>query len=570
MALKSAIAELENGRPVSALLKLLDVWRESRDSALPDQIDRLGGALAAAVPFERGRSSLETAWNERFATGHPTDVPLLASTLFTDQIVESQIRAKRLTQIAPDPRVTAPLLDWLTANVDMVSGSRMRMWRDLLGILEYHGDPRVGPALMAILLRPGVEPLFGSKIRILAGLSERQSVDLDGLAAAIDAFLDRVVITPELAHADVSPIAGRLRDCAASHDSVLVWWDHLLEQGHPLARWVALQLLERKPTEDEAREMENLARQHRQQLLGDLDGMIVGAMAFERAQLVRARVSLKTEHQKTVGIAHPRWRSLRQVDTSIAHLRHPVLTGVERVGVRLCPSDATTGRMALRTGPPGFELLPGKPPSWTLLGQLAKSGPAALRAVCVALPTDDLTEGRLGGLEGLGLDELHLVDNSGGEPSRRLGPLASHIALRSPRRLVLDGFAALPTDGLFTEFRSGGQELVVIDDFDSITVQSIGDELVVTVTTTRHLDRMADLLTRLGDPSSYARIRVVCSEGESPGTPPEWRDRSRGVLEHLWARCPDVAVRPLPILVRELSAFPEISELRALAGHLPR
>ncbi|MCB9676458.1 MAG: hypothetical protein H6737_15150 [Alphaproteobacteria bacterium] len=562
MQLDAARNALREGRPADALDRMLEAWRDARDPALADLIDRVAAKLAEPLKRVSG-DRLHVKWIDRFAENHPSDLPVLMAVWRDGPPKQVKQRLEGLLERAPDPRITRPLVKGLSESFGYsVTPAERTVWTRVLKLVVHTGDIRVVPGLQEIahiasarIGAFGHEPYgYDDLVRRIASTVPKiepagPPLDLAALEEAVTALEQGPRLAAGVARPERATLRAGVRESIYENPdddgAIAVWADLLSEAGDDLGTFVALQLRHAKkplPKKDQS-VMRRLQKANVARLLGPLAPVVDPASAvFRRGLLHAAKVTLRTAEHRSELVHHPFWRSVRQIQTTSAHLRCESLAGVERSGMRLVPEEGGFD------GPVGYRFTSIAPPAFTQLTELARSRtPLGLRSICVAMPNRNVLAADCGPLEdprGLpSLDELHLVDilaraQRDPDPVARLGLLAAVPLVSGVRRLVLDGFYGYhDMNDPFTVWRDlgrrPGQQLVFetpSEWFAVVTGDSDGLSLDASIArpTVWALEALQRLLPV---PARFTRIRIHS---------PPWSPRDFDGLERLLAPVHDV------------------------------
>lgn len=293
MNLAEARAAIERGDEAHALTLLLEVWRETRDPAVADLIDRLSSRVArpyrAVFPDALRGIEHSMRWRQRSESGDPLDVPALLAAL---NMADSQL--EYLSRWPDDPR----LARWLVRTQNRYRGKECDTVRVMLSRL---GDQRVVDELRAAgvwretadaVAARTIVPAAPAELAAIVAIIDRRDTDDRAQAIATDELLARIYAHPD------------------DLDERAVIADWLVERGDPRGELISLQLA--PPTRERRLRAKQLVREHYRTWMGELyNAVYCGTYRFRRGVPDGARIDVRELHH---ALEAPQWSTLRYIN----------------------------------------------------------------------------------------------------------------------------------------------------------------------------------------------------------------------------------------------------------------
>ena len=281
---------MERGDPARTLRVLLDVWRETRDPALADLIDRVSAhaEIPYDVVFPSSRRHHSYRWMQRAADPDPRELPALLQR--TARVADFE----KLARAGHDPRIARALV----ARIPHVYAVDAPAACVLLAQLR---DSR-GRAELQAAGPPWSEVRFDVHVVVPAEA-----------LAAIDAALARVRAAEEARERDKALRFARVYANPLDLAERAVLADWLMQHDDPRGELIALQLA--PPTRERLRRAKQLVRAHGRAWSSDLRRALWGGGAtFARGFVDACVVDVRKLHAVEQA---PAWSLVRTV--SLVH-----------------------------------------------------------------------------------------------------------------------------------------------------------------------------------------------------------------------------------------------------------
>ena len=265
--MQAARDAMARGDSARCLALLLDAWRDTRDPALADLIDRVSAHAAKPwdVVFPSSRRHQSLRWRVRSERHDICELPALLAGWSVFFVIEE------LAKWPDDPRIAKKI-------VERISQTYRTEQAAACALLARLGDHRGLPAL-----REAGPPW--SEIE----MAEHGVVD--GIAE-IDALLARTIAEEQARAQDRQARFARVYDNPHDLAERAVLADWLLERNDPRGEFIALQLA--TPTRENLRRVKQLLRANRRAFLGDLREAIFGGhFQFERGFLASCSIDMR-------------------------------------------------------------------------------------------------------------------------------------------------------------------------------------------------------------------------------------------------------------------------------------
>ncbi|MCA9573456.1 MAG: hypothetical protein KC656_36725, partial [Myxococcales bacterium] len=170
-----------------------------------------------------------------------------------------------------------------------------------------------------------------------------------------------------------------------------VWVDALLEAGDPRGTFASLQLLgEHRPlTSKEQKEVAGLLKANRSVWLGSLGAAVEPANTRFRRGLLSVATA-KPKRIKGAVLEDPAWRTVEQLHSTVAHLQHPNLVSLRRIGTAYVPDPTDTKSLV------GFAIDgKGGNPTWEEMQALMAKPPRGITHLETQIVLDDPGHARI-------------------------------------------------------------------------------------------------------------------------------------------------------------------------------
>ena len=247
LALNAVIEVLHERQGERALGLLLDLWRSTHEPRVAEAIERLSPKLRGATrpdAMTAAAKNARQAWLALEKNKTDATLPWLLDEAEhpQDSVVEERI--KTMAAWAPDPRVSTWALGYLAMLAEANVKASRRNSPHLCSLLAAMRDPRVITRLAAF---EGSRSSLGQRIGInvreaLSSLRKQAPVSLPSSTLAT---LDAAIESLAAPSSDQSGLRAAWEAVWAAPDddaARLVLSDALLEAGHPLGAFIALQL----------------------------------------------------------------------------------------------------------------------------------------------------------------------------------------------------------------------------------------------------------------------------------------------------------------------------------------
>ncbi|MCX5745690.1 MAG: hypothetical protein NT062_24705, partial [Proteobacteria bacterium] len=364
MTLTDARRALEAGRVEEAIPLLLEAWRAVRDPRLAVILDTLSGRITRDALSAPSHKKLVEQFVALVRGGDPLDQPRLAAVIGTTRSAQMVEQLESLLELWPaDPRFTVPLVELLKRPPFTGSGTQSA-WRRLFKVLQAYADPRLLDLLPALdfpqLLREqtgsqtgAVDNAFSAGFftercaALVAALARKYAGGVPRFAPAQADELARIgaLAGTSLEAALVAEVLADPDDAAAKE----VLGDHLLEQGDPRGRFLALQRARAAGTlsPTDAREERALIAAHGVRWVGALAALVdPHTMRFEDGFLAWCGIDSDRVGLVETLTGNPGWATVRHIylaGNAFPHqlLAHPVMRSLTSVsGIRDGVSEA--------------------------------------------------------------------------------------------------------------------------------------------------------------------------------------------------------------------------------------
>ncbi|WP_164012315.1 TIGR02996 domain-containing protein [Pyxidicoccus trucidator] len=307
--LARALAAFEQREEEEALLRLLEVWRESRSERIAALVERVSDRLIAGMPRLPCQPFSPAMQQQR-----PIDLPRMLDGLLETAkqgLVEPLCRQLEGFRKWPaDPRLTPALAAIARLNVTY----HRQVLQDLCGLFMYLRDSRSLEALRRLGARQGAEDRHGGQFEGVIELITLQELPpLDAETRALVDALEEAIGARAEAEARSAPVREALLARVYAHpedDSArLVLADHLLEQGDPLGDFIMLQCAS-QPDEARVRALLGKYAVPWQAPLGPL--IAPSQTRFERGFPVA--VQMAVERRQPLPPPGPAWGTVEAID----------------------------------------------------------------------------------------------------------------------------------------------------------------------------------------------------------------------------------------------------------------
>ncbi|MEZ4320375.1 MAG: hypothetical protein R3F61_23040 [Myxococcota bacterium] len=382
MGIADGTAALARNDWEHGLEALVDAWGTSRSAALAEHLEALSDHATAALPPLAGkRAELQRNWEGCFGEGRRVLLGVLLDALEEGTSKDLRARFDRLLNLDPDPRMTRALMRFPKVFTQRSSSSRPA-WTGYFRVVAHVADPRMRGPLEAWRAEVQAErdamedddytdfedSVLQGIDRVLQKLPEPGTVDLGDLAETVRLVRARPFEERAPEGVDTGALFDAVLASPADEGAVMVWIDALLEAGDARGRFAALQL------EGESRVLKPKERKEEAALfkanhvlwLGSLGPAVdPKSVRFRRGLLSVA--TTKPKRLKPDVLEDPGWRTIEQISTTVAHLRHPNLVSLTRIGTTLLPDPHEI------RGPVGFAVSEnGSYPAFAEVLELAK------------------------------------------------------------------------------------------------------------------------------------------------------------------------------------------------------
>jgi uncharacterized protein (TIGR02996 family) len=309
--LAEAKHHLAAGEPGAALAPLLAAWQPRRAPALSELIDRISRRFVTPLPGRTVKARLQ-AWREVEQRAQRTELGSLLAALGEGPGNERRRQLERLLEWPPDPRIGRAMIALLLSG-EATFGRLYPVYVQAARVLERHFDPGTRESLREVRVQvrtvtDTIARLVQVPIPELAAAEHAAIAELATLATSLEE-----PPPPRTEEDLLGEIYARPDDLGARH----VYADLLLERGDPRGELIQLQLL---PARDAAqtRRVSALLRAHQGKWYGTLAPVVAdGELTAGFLSSIRLRPS---SDGQVIQLAGDRaWKLVDELDVGDLH-----------------------------------------------------------------------------------------------------------------------------------------------------------------------------------------------------------------------------------------------------------